>query len=356
MIKCPGAWLEAGSATAIVISSRVRLARNLSGFVFPATASESERVRLRDRLRPVLSRIPSLKHRVLLNMDDIGPVEREVLKERHLISNDLVEHAQGSAVVIADDERVAVMVNEEDHLRIQTLAPGLRLSELWERLNAIDNEIEQQVEYAFSRKLGYLTACPTNLGTGCRASVMLHLPALRLTEDVDSVIKGLNAIAFEVRGVLGEGTPAFGNMFQLSNRITLGVSEQEILAGLDRMVQEVVRHEINARGRLLEEDPLRLLDLVSRSYAMVEFARLLSSTEALDLLSGLRFGRETGLLRNVSEDQINQALLLTQPGHMQKTAGRKIESHERDELRAGILRDLLKGMRLRTDFPGRIRS
>lgn len=352
LIKNPGAWLEAGTSTSIVVSSRVRLARNLKGYVFPAMASESERSRVREELRPVLSEIHGIGRRVFLDMDAMDPVDREVLMERHLISNELVERPQGSAVVVGEDEHVAVMVNEEDHIRMQAMAPGLRLSDLWQKLDAIDTEIEKRLECAFSPRLGYLTACPTNLGTGCRVSAMLHLPGLRLTDEVDSVIKGLNAIAFEVRGVLGEGTPAYGNMFQISNRLTLGVSEQETVASLEKMVAEVTGHELNARSRLLEEDPMRLMDLAARSYAIVMHARLMPSTEALDLLSGIRFGREMGLLRGVTEAQINETLLRTQPGHMQKMAGRNIESQDRDELRADIVYERLKGMRLRTDLPG----
>ena len=335
------------SATGTVISSRARLARNIEACPFPEWAGDEERVRLRDELRDVFGKVSSLKDPVFLDLDDMDAVDREVLKERHLISNELAERTKGSSLVIAENERVGIMINEEDHLRLQAMMPGLALKEVWEKIDAADTDLESHVRYAFSSDLGYLTACPTNVGTGLRASVMLHLPGLRLMDEVDGVAKGLNAIGFEVRGLLGEGTAAYGNMFQVSNRATLGEKETDIVEQLVGITREVVGHERNARARLVRQERERLLDHVGRAYGIMLYARVLSSQEALDLLSSIRLGMEFELLDGVSDTRINEVMLLTQPGHLQKMAGETLEPGKRDEIRAHRVREMLAGVAIK---------
>jgi protein arginine kinase len=310
-------------------------------------ADPDQRLKLRARLRPAFQGLASMPDANMLDLDAMDPNDLEVLKERHLISPELADQPKGSALIVGEAERIAVMVNEEDHLRLQAISPGMDLPEVWRRLDALDTELERSVEYTFSTDLGYLTACPTNVGTGLRASVMLHLPGLRLLEEVDPTIKGLNAIGFEVRGLLGEGTAAYGDMFQISNRATLGVTEDDILTRLTRTIEEVVEHERNARARLWEERGTRLRDHVGRAFGVVRYAHLMSSQEVLDVLSALRLGLEFELIGGVSETRLNEVMLVTQPGHLQKMAGAPLEPDDRDRLRAVTIRERLKDLAIR---------
>lgn len=341
LIKRPGLWLAQGKRKGIVISSRVRLARNLRDHPFPGWAQEVERVHISEELRAALGHVPGLREASFFDMAKLEDVDREVLKERHLISYELAEKGVGSGLVVARDEQVAVMINEEDHLRLQAISPGLDLRSVWEQISAADSVLERHVRYAFSPRLGYLTACPTNVGTGLRASVMLHLSGLRLANEVEPVIKGLEKLGLAVRGILGEGTEAYGNMFQISNQATLGETEEAIIGYLIKIAEEVASHEEHARVRLLEERRTYLVDQVGRAFGILTNARLLTSQEAVDLLSGLRLGIELELVHGLSLDQVNEMMLLTQPGHLQKMAGRKIEPGERDIARADMIRERL---------------
>jgi len=233
------------------------------------------------------------------------------------------------------------MINEEDHLRLQAVRPGMHLKAVWQSVNAIDSELEKVIDLAFSRELGYLTACPSNVGTGLRASVMMHLAGLKLTGEVDAVVNGLQRIGLAVRGILGEGTEAIGNMFQISNQSTLGEPEGTIINRLVRVVREVVGHEQNARARLMEQRQMHVLDQVARAFAVLTHAHVLTSGESIDLLSGLRLGVELGLVEHLTVAKINESMLLTQPGHLQKLAGKVLTPEERDGLRARVVRKRL---------------
>lgn len=346
LVRSPGSWLSTRRDTGIVVSSRIRLARNIKDRPFPGWASEPERVRICEYLTGVFRALPEFADALYFDMGQISPVDKEVLQERHLISHDLAERGTGSALVLSRGERVAIMVNEEDHLRFQAFSPGSSLMALFRKLSAIDSAIEEKVEYAFSARLGYLTACPSNVGTGLRASVMMHLSGLRIMEEIDQVIKGLDKLGIAVRGLLGEGTDAYGNLFQISNQVTLGDSEEDIVGGLMRVVSEVAQHEENARARLWESRRARLMDFVSRSLGVLMSARLLASREAIDLLSGLRLGVDFGIIENLTVAQINETMLLAQPGHLQKMMAKQIDSDERDDVRAGLLRKRLSGVRV----------
>lgn len=338
LIRRPGMWLKAAESNGVVVSSRIRLARNIDGVAFPGWAGEDECARVQGLLRDALTRVPSLQPGLITDMTDLALVDREFLRERHLISNELAQKSKGSGLVIREDEVLSVMVNEEDHLRLQAMRPGLQLAELWREIDALDSELERALHFAFSPTLGYLTACPTNVGTGLRASVMVHLPALRLLNEVEPMIKGLTKIGLAVRGLQGEGTEASGNMFQISNQTTLGESERGIIERLEQIATEVAEHERHGRARLMEQREAQVRDHVGRAYGILRHARVLSTSEMLDLLSGLRMGCELGMIKGLEVEAIHRLMLATQPGHLQKLEGRSINPDERDRLRARVVR------------------
>ncbi|MEI6563293.1 MAG: protein arginine kinase [bacterium] len=342
LIRNPAAWLSSDNLTGIVVSSRIRLARNIEGLAFPGWAGDDECARIQARVWIVLKGIQRLAPSLALDMASLTPVDREFLSERHLISQELAQKSHGSGVVIRSDEGLSVMVNEEDHLRLQALRPGLQLEALWAEINALDSELEQHVRFAFSPSLGYLTACPTNVGTGLRASAMLHVPGLRLINEIDPIIKGLTKIGLAVRGLQGEGTEAIGNMFQISNQTTLGESESVIIDRLIRIVSEVAQHEANARARLLETREAYVEDFVGRAYGVLCYANVLNSRETLDMLSALRLGCELGMITGIKVADVNRLLLYTLPGHLQKTEGRLIPPDERDHVRARLVRETVR--------------
>ncbi|MCS6771164.1 MAG: protein arginine kinase [Kiritimatiellae bacterium] len=341
LVNQPCAWLAVGSSEGPVVSSRIRLARNVRDAAFPGWAGPDECERLWNRIAPVLSGVPSLQPAEAVAMGDLSELGRQILFERHLISREQAEKTRGSGLVFRGDETLSVMVNEEDHLRLQGMRPGLSLRELWKDVDRLDSEIEERLDYAFSSKLGYLTACPTNVGTGLRASVMLHLPGLVLMNEINPVIKGMGKIGLAVRGLWGEGTEAAGNMFQISNQITLGDPEDQIIHLIEQIVQEIVEHERNARARLLERRETVVRDHVGRAYGILCHAHILTSKEALDLLSGLRLGIDLGILPAVSRQVVDELMLLTQPGHLQKLESKALKPKERDRYRARLVRERL---------------
>ncbi|MBA4386384.1 MAG: protein arginine kinase [Verrucomicrobia bacterium] len=344
VVKNAGSWLSAGRADGIAISSRIRLARNLKNMAFPDWAGEDESAKVFARIGDAFKKSGVLAQPLIIDINKLALIDREILKERHLISAELSEGGPGVGLILSEADRVAIMVNEEDHMRMQVIVPGKDLHSAWEKLNSVDTSLERLLDYSFSLTLGYLTACPSNVGTGLRASVMMHLPALKLMSEADQVVKGLDRIGFAVRGLLGEGTDAHGSMFQVSNQITLGDAEEHIIRKLDEIVDEIVQHEKNARARLMEDERPCLFDEVGRAFGVLMNARILPSKEALDLLSSLWLGVECGLVRNLTVSRINELMLLTQPGHLQKMLKKVLESEERDEVRARIVRQKLKNV------------
>ena len=341
-IERSSAWMPSGPESGVAISSRVRLARNMADAAFPGWAGEEDRIRVWEQLRDLLPACPSIKNYQAAGMDELSGLDKQILFERHLISRELAERSRGSGVVIRDDEVVAVMINEEDHIRLQCIRPGLDIAAAWKEADALDSEIEGSVDFSFSPQLGYLTACPSNVGTGMRASVMLHVPGLVLTKEINAVVKGMAKIGLAVRGLWGEGSEAAGNMFQVSNQMTLGESEEDIVDQLEQIVQEIIEHERNARWRVLEADEHRIYDLPGRSYGILAYAHILRSKEALDLLSDLRLGVDMGIVDLRNECVINELLILSQPGHLQKQEGRKLKATERDIRRAELIRERIK--------------
>ncbi len=343
ILKQPSAWLKVGAPDGIIISSRVRLARNLANQAFPGWAGAEESADLWHKLRPVLENLYKDTPPLTLEMEDLGRVDKELLIERHIISRDLAEKGKGSGVVMRGDETIAIMVNEEDHLRMQAMSPGLELRKLWQIINEIDTHIERHVHYAFSPQLGYLTACPSNVGTGMRASVMLHVPGLVLLNEINPILKGIDKIGLAARGLWGEGSDAAGNMFQISNQTTLGASEEAIIERLEQIVLEIAQHEKNARVRLMQQKALALKDHVGRAHGILTQACLLNSKETLDMLSALRLGIDLGIMRAIPAATIDELFLLIQPGHLQKLEGRNIGAEKRDSSRARLVHERLTG-------------
>lgn len=342
LLKQPGAWLAAGKDTGTVVSSRLRLARNLKNRAFPGWAGEEECGRVWQELKPILLGLKTMTPSFALAMGEIDLLDKQILFERHLMSREQAEKGKGSGLVAATDESMSIMVNEEDHMRLQAMRPGLDLVQTWKTIDAMDNEIEQNVSYAFSARFGYLTACPSNVGTGMRASVMLHVPGLVLANEINPIVKGVSKIGLAVRGLWGEGTEAVGNMFQISNQISLGEKEETTIANLAQVVLEIVEHEKNARARLMERKEAMLRDHVGRACGILANAHILTSKEALDLLSGLRLGIDLGILKKMNRRVVDELLLVTQPAHLQKAEGKKLRPKDRDQARASLVREKLK--------------
>ncbi len=342
-----GAWLTDDRSRGIAISARVRLARNLAGESFPDWADEAGRRRVLRMVVEAARASGALPESIFISMDETGDTDARILMERRLISAELADRGPGGGLLLQPDESVALLVNEEDHLRIQVIQPGMDLRGAWERADAVDTALEAILAYAFSSELGYLTACPSNCGTGLRASVMLHLLGLRLTNDLEPVLKALDRLRLAVRGIGGEGSDAAGHMFQVSNQETLGLDEPSIIADLSRVIADVARQEMNARLRIMEDAPHLAEDCVARALAILQNARVLQSEEALDYLSALRLGVELRLLRRLTMAEINELLLATQPGHLRQRMREPLEADERDRLRADFVRERMAAVSLR---------
>lgn len=337
-------WLSA-DAEGIYVSTRVRLARNIAGFAFPQWAGEDARIEVRDLVVSALTGVQEMHGGILVKMDEISELEREILKEEHLVSREFASGSAGCALSLSSADDVAVMVNEEDHIRMQFIGAGVKVSEGWKVLSAIDSALEQELKLAFSIKYGYLTACPTNVGTGLRVSIMMHLPGLKLTGEIDQVVKGLSCTGLQVRGLLGEGSEAYGNMYQISNQTTLGLREADILERVERLAAEVAEHERNARARMMQSKRAFVSDRVARSVGLLKSCRMISSGEALGFLSGLRLGVECAMVKGVDRKRLNELILLIQPAHLQRAHGKMVSEQSRDEMRADFLRDRLKNVR-----------
>lgn len=331
-----------GPHDCIVMSSRVRLARNLKDGAFPGWAKKPERVRVMEIIRPAVSSLPELKGAFSETMDNLSALDKQVLVERHLISREHAAKSAGSGVVLNAAETFCVMINEEDHLRMQVLRPGLQLRQAWAAIDKLDSELETKLPYAFSNELGYLTACPTNLGTGIRVSAMLHLPGLVLGEQINPIIQSVNKLGLAVRGLYGEGTEALGNVFQVSNQMTLGEAETTIVERLEKVLAQIIEHEENARATLLEKKPKMLHNHIGRAYGILANAHSISSKETMNLLSLLRLGVEVGSFPSTDAALVDELFILTQPAHLQKQRSEKLSAEERDLLRADMLRDRLK--------------
>jgi protein arginine kinase len=325
----------------IVMSSRVRLARNLKDCAFPSWAKKTERVKILETVRPAVVGLPEMKDSFSAGMDDLSTLDKQILVERHLVSREHAAKSAGSGLVLNREETLCVMINEEDHMRMQALRPGLQIRQVWNAIDQVDSALEKKLHYAFSPDLGYLTACPTNLGTGIRVSAMLHLPGLVLSEQINPIIQSVNKLGLAVRGLYGEGTEALGNVFQVSNQMTLGESETAIVERLEKVLAQIIEHEENARDLLLEKKAKTVFNHIGRAYGILANAHSISSKETMNLLSLMRLGVDMGMFPGVDRSIVDELFILTQPAHLQKQHSEKLSAEERDLLRSDMLRDRL---------------
>ena len=334
-----GEWLRgSGPEADIVISSRIRLARNLSDYPFISRATQQDRNQIENALRERILSIEASGDLLYLNIEELEGVDRQFLVERQLISREHAESEGSRAVAIDEREKFSLMINEEDHLRMQVMQSGLDLKSVWEQVNLLDDLIEEKVTYAFHEELGFLTTCPTNVGTGMRVSVMLHLPALVITRQIDKVFRSLQKISLAVRGLYGEGSQAMGDFYQISNQITLGRSETDLIKQISDIVPVIIDYERQARDFLIKESHENLHDRVSRAYGILCKARTISSEETMHLLSSVRMGVNLGLLPDLEIAAVNQLFIHTQPAHLQKLSGVELSTSDRNIERARYLR------------------
>ncbi|NNE10421.1 MAG: protein arginine kinase [Gemmatimonadetes bacterium] len=336
-------WLSGdGPESITVLSTRIRLARNLAEHPFTHRAEEPERGEILEEVREAARASRSLSTPRILRLDRTSTLDRQYLVERHLVSPDLANARGPRAVAVGKGETLSVMINEEDHLRIQGLLSGFQLRDAWNLVDKLDEELGGNLDLAFSPKWGYLTACPTNTGTGLRASVLIHLPGLVLTKQIGKVLRGISQVGLAVRGMFGEGTEVMGNFFQISNQTTLGLSENEVIESLGRVTRQVIDHEQSASEVLLKSAPHQIEDKVFRAYGILRHGRVISSQEVVSMTSALRFGFGLGFLRDrLDTHRLNRLMIETLPAHLQRANGTRLDQAERDYRRAAFVRSLL---------------
>lgn len=338
-----GPWLVgSGPQADIVVSTRIRLARNLAQFPFMRRCTVQDRASIESLIRERLSALEGSGELVYIDVDKLSPVDRQFLIERQLISRELAEGEGPRGVLIHRQEKFSIMVNEEDHLRIQVMSSGLDLHTTWQQINQLDDQIDERVTYAYHERLGYLTACPTNVGTGMRVSVMVHLPALAMLGEIEKVFRSLQKIGLAVRGLYGEGSQPRGDFYQISNQITLGQSEQELMTRVEDVAKACIEYERRARQSLMHHREKDLHDRVSRAYGILCTAQTITSEETMDLLSSVRMGVSLGLIDDVEIPTINKLFIHTQPAHLQKLRGTTMGTADRNVERAHYLKEHLR--------------
>ncbi len=332
-------WYKEKSNDDIVISTRIRLARNLEKYPFPnAMNSEQIKSAVTEMENSILNSNSTLSNIFkVYHIGEIGDVEKQMLYEKHLISTDMLKRPYGS-VMISNDDSMSIMLMEEDHLRLQIILGGLKLDEAYETANKVDDVIDEQVKFAFDKDFGYLTSCPTNTGTGLRASVMMHLPALTLTDNISRIISSASNLGIAVRGLYGEGSKAYGCLYQISNQITLGLSEKEIIEKLKNIVNQIADLERDARKKLYDNKKNYLEDKIWRSYGILKYARSISSKESKTLISDVIMGENMGILPIIGENLI-ELIILTEPAFIENKAGKQLTPDERDCMRAELIRE-----------------
>jgi protein arginine kinase len=335
-----GEWLDgSGPYSPMVVSSRIRLARNIKDFPFPQWAKDDDLASIIQQTKKAINR---LNYRmILIEIERLNLLSKQFLTERFLISNEFAKSKKG-VLAVDGTQTIGIMINEEDHLRIQGLASGLQVNNIWERLNVLDDTIGKEIEFAFSPNWGYLTACPTNVGTGIRASIMLHLPALVMTKQIGKVLHAVSQLGLVARGFYGEGTESLGNYFQLSNQITLGRTEEEIIEGIEKICTQIIEHEENAKVSLLKNAKEEMEDKIFRAYATLTHAKIMNIQESMELLSMVRFGVRIGVLKNIPFKVLNELLISIQPAHIKITAKEELSPLAFDVRRAAIIREKLK--------------
>jgi protein arginine kinase len=336
-------WLKGtGPNSDIVISSRIRFARNLDKVPFPHWANKKQSKQVLDTVEEVISGIDSLKKSTVFKLADLDNIDKQFLIERHLMSYEHAQKSDSKAIVVDAEEIIAIMINEEDHLRIQVMQSGFNLFEAWNIINSIDDSLSKELTFAFLSDWGYLTACPTNTGTGMRGSVMLHLPALVMTRQINQVLAAIAKLSFTTRGLYGEGTQAMGNFFQISNQVSLGHSEKEIIENINGLIRQIIEQENQSRHTLFTQNKAMLEDKINRSFGILKSAHIISSQETTELLSLVRLGSDLGIIKDMNRRIINELFIITQPAHLQKIENKKLSSQERDLKRAELIRSKFK--------------
>jgi protein arginine kinase len=343
LVQSTGEWLRGtGPESDVVVSTRIRLARNLAAFPFTNRASPHQKAEIEGMVRERAAKLDLPRPLEYASVAKLNQLDRQFLVERQLVSRELANSEGPRGVAFDDRESVSLMVNEEDHLRLQVMRSGLALDEAWQDIDRVDDLLEQKVDYAFGDEFGYLTACPTNVGTGMRASVMLHLPALGLTKQIEKVFRALQKINLVVRGLYGEGSRASGDFYQISNQVTLGKSETAALTEIREVNRQILDYERQARALILRETRQAIQDRVARALGTLQSATMMTSEETMELLSSVRLGVNIGLIEDVSIGVVNELFLHTQPAHLQKLMGTQLDGEERNAARARYLRTRLR--------------
>ncbi|WP_153722537.1 protein arginine kinase [Sporosarcina cascadiensis] len=341
-------WMVAkGEHSDIVLSTRIRLARNLQSQLFPICASAEDAKQVNEAVDQAVSSMEEL-HFAGTSMSDLTLLERQILVEKHLVSPQLINPEKYGSVLLSEDETISIMVNEEDHIRIQCIYPGFQIEKAYEQADKVDSEIENNLDYAFDETFGYLTSCPSNTGTGMRASVMMHLPALTITKQIERIVPAISRLGMVVRGSYGEGSEALGNIYQISNQTTLGKSEEEVLKDLENISKRLIGHEKKSRELLLAKSQIHLENRLYRSLGTITHARILPTAEAARCLSDVRLGIDLDIIKNIDMTILNELMIFMQPGFLQQYAGTELTSDERDVFRAQLFRDRLSIERSQT--------
>jgi len=343
-INNTGQWLKGtGAHSNIVMSSRIRLARNLTDKSFPNKGKKKELVEMCDLIQTAMTEIDFFKKSGFFKISELGNVDKQFLIERHLMSHEHATNPEGKALVVSEEEVLSVMINEEDHLRIQVMQSGFNLDETWKIASSIDDALSERLDFAYSIQWGYLTACPTNTGTAMRGSVMLHLPALVMTKQINKVLAAISKLSFASRGFYGEGTQASGNFYQISNQVSLGHSEDEVIQNIDGLIRQIIEQEEQARQALMLQNKPMLEDKIYRSFGILENAHIISSQETVELLSMVRLGIDLDLIKDIDRKVVNDLFIMIQPAHLQKLEGKKLSASERDRKRASLIREKIGG-------------
>lgn len=336
-------WLDGtGPNSDIVLSTRVRLARNIAGYRFQSGLNALESREILKKVETTLSTRGYLKEGIFVQLDEVSEIDRKLLLERHLISKELMTNYKNAGLVITDGGRLSLMIGEEDHLRIQSLVSGFNLEEGWKKVETVERDLGEAIEYAYHPRFGFLTACPTNTGTGIRASILIHLPGLVLTKEIGKVLRGISQIGLTFRGIYGEGSDVMGNYFQISNQTSLGKTEEELMDHLAKITKQVVEYEENAREILMRDAKTQIEDKIWRAYGILKFARAITPEEGMNLMSAVRLGVHLGIIKGLSIATLNNILMFSQYGHLEWEDKRALNRADRDVKRAEKIRSLLK--------------
>lgn len=339
-----GQWLKGtGESSNIVMSTRIRLARNLAHNFFPNKAKKKELNTILSSVQEAINSIDFFKDSIFLRISELDNVEKQLLIERHLMSHEHASSPEGKALVVSKEEVLSIMINEEDHLRIQVMQSGFNFAEAWRIADQIDDELSHKLSFAYSIHWGYLTSCPTNTGTAMRGSVMMHLPALVMTKQINKVLNAISKLNFASRGFYGEGTQASGNFYQISNQVSMGASEKDVLQNIMGLIRQVIEQEEQARQALLLQNKPMLEDKIFRSFGILRNAHIISSQETVELLSMVRLGMDLDILKGIDRKSINELFIMIQPAHLQKIERKKLSAAERDTKRASLIREKLGG-------------